>query len=516
MRSEPQVEPPVEFQRIAPTVRSRDAETPASRGASTGATPGVSARTILFGLVALLILGALAFWLLPGLLAPAVNQPTAPASAEPNDPAAKETLPKPAPAAPLNFDDPELLRTRAAAQEARTQYEQQSVLLAAAGVERWAPAQQAEARKQAEAGAAAFASKDFAQAQKSFEAATAITSQGVAEIPQRMAAALDAGNQALAASDKPAAKTAFELALVIEPGNTKAQRGLERVDRFDDVRAKLDTASRLEQIGDIAGARAAWNQALALDSDTQSARDALGRLDAQAADAEFRRVLGEAIAALDRGQLDVADSRLGRARALRGGDAAVQQAGARLAEARKSVRLAGLNRDASAQVQAEDWAGAVATYKAAQQVDSSVAFATDGLAQAEPRAALASAMQNLIDRPARLSSAAVAGEARQLLAEARSAAPSGPRLQAHIATLDRLLAQTATPVAVELVSDQKTEVTIYKVGDLGRFATHSARLKPGRYIAVGTRTGFVDVRKEFEVPPGSGTIRLDIRCEEAL
>lgn len=516
MRSAPEVEPPGEFQRIAPRLPAHAADAVPSRLVPSDASSRVSARTFLLGLVALLILGGLAFWLLPPLLAPPAQ------TARQGDPTASP-VPAPAPAtkqatppATADFDDPELLRARAAAQEARAEYEKQNAQLVSAGVTRWAQAQQIQARQQSETGATTFAAKDFAKAKVAYEAAAAIGSQLVAEIPLRLAAALAAGNQALDAGDKLAAQNAFELALVLEPGNSRAQRGLERTGRLDAVRAKLETAARLEQVGDLAGARTAWNEALALDADTQSARDALARLDAQAADAEFRRVLGEAIAALDRGQLDIAEARLGRARALRGRDPAVQQAAARLAEARKSLRLAALNREASTQVQAEDWAGAVASYQAALQLEPNIGFARDGLAQAEPRALLAKRLQNLIARPERLSDVAVAAEARQLLAQARAVPESGPRLASQIASVERALAQSATPVAVELVSDQQTEVTIYKVGALGRFSTHRTQLKPGHYVAVGTRAGYRDVRKELEVPPGTSTLRFDIRCEEAL
>lgn len=522
MRSAPELEPPAEFQRIAPRLPERGAEATPSRAAYLGASSGVSARTLVLGLLGLLIFGGLAFWLLPTLLAPSAQVTTPADSVASSAPSpAKESAP-PAPSAPAPatavsaFDDPDLLRARAAAQAARTQYEAQSVQLATAGVQRWAPTPQEQARRHAEAGATAFTAKDFVKSQQAYEAATALTSQLVNEIPQRLAAALATGNQALDASDKQAAAQAFELALAIEPGNARAQRGQERVAQFDAVRSRLEVAARLERLGDVAGARAAWKEALALDADAQVARDALARLDAQAADAEFRRVLGEAIAALESGRLDVAETRLGRARALRGGDPAVQQAATRLAEARKGLRLAALNRDGDAQVQSEDWVAAVASYRAALQLEPNVGFARDGLAQAETRAALASRLQNLIDRPARLSDAAVGAEARQLLATARAVSATGPRLQSQIAAVERVLAQAATPVDVELVSDRQTDVTIYRVGNLGRFATHQAQLKPGRYVAAGSRDGYRDVRKEFEVQAGAGSVRLDIRCEEAL
>jgi hypothetical protein len=41
-------------------------------------------------------------------------------------------------------------------------------------------------------------------------------------------------------------------------------------------------------------------------------------------------------------------------------------------------------------------------------------------------------------------------------------------------------------------------------------------LLPGRYTAVGTRTGFRDVRREFTIMPGREPPSLVVRCEEQI
>ncbi|MGQ0501525.1 MAG: hypothetical protein ACT4P0_02775 [Panacagrimonas sp.] len=520
MSPAPPTEPSADIQRIAPRLPPRAAEAKSSRPAPQQIDERVSARTFVLGLAALFLLAGLGFWVLPPALAPSkpAAKPAASAPSVATTPAAPDTpAAEPAPPSTLSvMDDPELLRARATAQSARSQFDTQSAQLTAAAVDRWAAERWTQARQQAEAGAAAFTARNFPEARARLESAAALTAQMLAELPQRLDAALAAGNQALAAGDKPAAQAAFELAAALEPGNARARRGLERTAQLDAVLAKLQTAGRLEQAGDLAGARAAWKEALALDADTQAARDALARLDAQAADAEFRRVLGDALGALDRGQLDLAESRIGRARALRAGDPAVAQAATRLADARKTLRLNALSRDAQAQVQAENWSGAIASYQAALKLEPNTGFARDGLAQAEPRAALDGRLQSLVERPERLGDAAVGADAEQVLRQARAVTAAGPRLQGQIATLERALAQAAVPVPVELVSDQQTEVTIYKVGVQGRFATRSTALKPGRYVVVGSRNGYRDVRRELQVAPGAGPVRLDIRCEEAL
>jgi hypothetical protein len=69
---------------------------------------------------------------------------------------------------------------------------------------------------------------------------------------------------------------------------------------------------------------------------------------------------------------------------------------------------------------------------------------------------------------------------------------------------------------VQLVSDNLTEVTLYQVGVLGRFETHELMLKPGNYVAVGTRPGYRDVRAEFEVGFDGRSTPVTIACTEEV
>lgn len=505
-----------EFQRIVPQRIAVAASGPAH---SPQEQPSrITGARFALGLGAILLIGGLSFRFLPPLLAPAprsdaeVAKKAVTPSASKDAPAttASAVATKPA------WDDPALLEARATAQDARSRFEAAVKSLNDRGVQRWGVAALAAAQQQADQAAAAFEAKDFAAARSAYEAAADATEAMLAEIPQRLAAALADGAQALEAGDKNKSQAAYELALALEPGNALATRGLQRVANFDQVRARILSAQRLEQAGDLLAARSAWASVLQLDADSVLAREALNRLDQQARDLEFARVMAQAIAALDRGALDEAASQLTRAQGLRAADPALMQARARLAEAQRGQNLRGLQAEAAAQVAAENWDAAVASYQAALKLDNSLAFAREGLAIAEPRAALAQRMQDYIDRPARLASSAVAAQARADLQQARAIGDGGSRLREQIQKLDRAITQALQPVNVQLRSDGQTEVTIYKVGAFGRFSTHALTLKPGRYVAVGTRSGYRDVRREFEVPAGATSFDLELRCQEPL
>jgi hypothetical protein len=69
---------------------------------------------------------------------------------------------------------------------------------------------------------------------------------------------------------------------------------------------------------------------------------------------------------------------------------------------------------------------------------------------------------------------------------------------------------------VSILSDALTEVTVHRVGRLGKFERKVLEVRPGRYVAVGSRAGFRDVRIEFTVAPGKPVAPIQVRCEEAI
>ncbi|MEC8427512.1 MAG: hypothetical protein VXZ35_03750, partial [Pseudomonadota bacterium] len=61
-----------------------------------------------------------------------------------------------------------------------------------------------------------------------------------------------------------------------------------------------------------------------------------------------------------------------------------------------------------------------------------------------------------------------------------------------------------------------TQVTVYKVGSFGQFSEQHLELIPGHYVAVGSRQGYRDVRKEFTISPSGTRTSVWIQCTEKI
>ena len=152
----------------------------------------------------------------------------------------------------------------------------------------------------------------------------------------------------------------------------------------------------------------------------------------------------------------------------------------------------------------EEWVKAGKQFRLAITLDANLDGAANSARQADRRAKLDQQLDTMIGQPHRLGTNAVHAAAQALLKTARST------------SLERAIVIARTPLPVTLVSDNATEVTLYKIGPLGKFDQHSVSLIPGQYVVVGKRAGFRNVRVEFEVSPEQQDALITVQCEEKL
>jgi hypothetical protein len=193
--------------------------------------------------------------------------------------------------------------------------------------------------------------------------------------------------------------------------------------------------------------------------------------------------------------------------------------GAAIAEIdRRAVngRIAALTAEARALEAREEWWAAIVRYDEALKLDATLAAARDGVARAKPRAAIDVKLQQAIEHSDRLADGEVREQAARLREQAAAIPDPGPRLRQQVSVLDTLLKQAVTEIDVQLQSDEATEIEVYRVGKLGRFRDKTVALVPGRYVAVGSRTGYRDVRVEFTVAHGATLAPVVVRCEQKI
>jgi len=307
-----------------------------------------------------------------------------------------------------------------------------------------------------------------------------------------------------------------ELASAMAPEDPAVQELAARVVTLEDVARHIEAGDDALIRDRYDAARSEFEQALALDSRHQRAADGLAQARNEITGSAFRRQMSEGFAGLERGEYETARAAFGRAGEIQPGNPAVSQALAQV-DNRESQGFVNVELARAADLESnEQWAEALSIYGTLLEEDPSLADARARLIPARVRAGLDEQLSGYIEEPLRLSNKAEYQKAQTTLADAKGIANSGPRLRQQIGELETLLERATSPVNVTFRSDNQTHVVLYRVAELGRFEQTSMTLRPGRYVAAGTRTGYRDVRVEFTITGEPLNQPIEVRCEEPI
>jgi tetratricopeptide (TPR) repeat protein len=478
------------------TVRTRERPAAAGAGWKAGAV-----------IAALAILAVATF-----LLTPSPPDPAAPGS-----PAAQDTATGPAgpvPAGPGDLE--ERARRKGHAEALRDRAVRLREDLISRGVQEWDGRGFAAAEAALSGADAALGTGRYGEAEAAYDGAVAALEDLDAAALVRLQELLSRGRRDLEAGDAEGARAAFELAARIDPGSAAASTGLDRAEALGPLAELLRDGGRMEREGYLEGAARAYRDAAALDPMSRAAQEALARVEARRSEDAFARTMSEGLAALNEGEYAAARGAFERAGKMRPGSPQVAEALAQVDEAESLESIARHRARARLLEEREEWAGALAAYEAVLAISPNLSFARDGAQRCRNRVDLQDRLAFHLAHPERLADDEVYAEAAGLLEEARRTSPAGPRLTAQMEELASRLEAAGTRVPVRLVSDERTEVTVYRVGRLGTFEEVDLELRPGTYTVVGSRQGYRDVRLTLEVTSDPPPAPLVVRCEERL
>ena len=411
------------------------------------------------------------------------------------------------------------------AQMARMRKETQDILadmlklqdqLEAINVTKWGKQDYQQALKAADNGDAAYRQRDFDLAKKQYEQALAQFKQLLEKSESLYSQSIEEGVQALEQGDSGKASQAFQQAMLIKPDDEEAAKGMKRTGTLDEVFRLMDSGDEHLQAGELGEAKHEFQQALALDPETKLAAQKLEQAEARIVERDFNKAMTAGYSALENNRLQEARSALLQAAKLKPGSEEVKTALNQVDNRITTGRIAALLQQAKSHEQQEEWLDAVQAYDQALALDVSLQQARQGREYAQWRSNLDARLNMAISKPDRLSSMAVYKETQVLLKDAGRIDNPGTRLKRQIAVLNVLLQEAATPVQVTLQSDNETEITVYKVGEMGRFLQKQLNLLPGNYVAVGNREGYRDVRVEFVVDAEKNMQPVIIQCEEKI
>lgn len=462
------------------------------------------------GLVLTLLLALAVIFVLPQMVSTPTNITTEESQEAAQASASQVARPKDSP-----WQDAQLEKARREALDIIAKLLERQQYLEAKAVNQWAPERYQEGTATAEQADIQYRQRDFEIALGNYQKALDIFTELEGLADKTLEQSLASGLEAIENGNASLARQHLELVLAIDPKNPAARNGLSRTEVLPQVTEEIAKARTALNKSQLETARKHFKAALKLDSDSRTAREGITRIDEQIINRDYIAAISKGFSALEAHNLNGAVSAFQQALKLKPNSAdarrGLEQAQTRLTRLSLQAKLS----EAAKREQQEAWRAAETLYSQILRNDSSVVDARVGQIRTSTRAELDEKLQDLIDNSMRLTSSNTFDNAQKLLDEARKVEPRGPRLLNQITTLQTLMIKASTPWPVEFQSDNATAVTIFRVGEQGSFDSKTLQLKPGRYVAFGTRKGFRDVRVEFHVT-GAKTGPIVIECKEPI
>lgn len=494
---------------VAIDLTARTADTPvAARKTS------VRQTLIWLSLGLLLVSAALVIFLLPDWVTPPVSTPDAPSVPASNSRA--NANPAPARAAESPWEKAQESRLRRESQATLEQILEAQKLLSERGVRVWAEREYEQALQSARAGDELYNQGDFSAARLQYEQTLAALKVLQERVDVIFGQAIEQGKQALSDGDSAAAIKAFDLALAIDAIDREAMLGRERAEKLDQVMGLVRNGDRLLADGRFEEARQAYRQALELDEQSARAKQQMVVVGQKIQEQQFNARMSAGFTALYDGRLEKAEQEFTQALKVRPSSAEARSA---LDQSRhqltaRNIELL-LTQAQTAEAQ-ERWQEALAHYAGALKLDPGLAVAQSGKERATIRVQMQQRLEQILAHPDRLFDADVMRDTELFHRKILAVSSPGPVLFAQIDQLAKLLHKMSVPITVRFLSDNLTKVTLHKVSELGLFASREISLRPGRYVVVGVRDGYRDVRVEFILDPDKTAPVVDVRAGEKI
>ena len=349
-----------------------------------------------------------------------------------------------------------------------------------------------------------------------FEMTSAILGDLEGRSIQQVGGMLEAANAALADLDLIDARSAFEKVLKIDSGNIAASDGLAMVNALEGIAAEVEALKALQAKGELDAAHKQLDALLAKHPNNPFLLNERKVIEAQILERDIKAALERATAAEAAGDLLAAVTELEAAIALRPSP----ELSARLEvlkEKSKAARLEVLLETSYNALKAGRYDAARTSYREAVALAPESKEARTGLEKASSLYLANIRYSQNMESAAKYMKEGRFPLSAKFFNDAMKSRPSSvpPSQIQEESRIRTELAVQSKEVAVHIVSDKKTYVSMIGVFAPERMKEKDLKLYPDVYKYKGTRKGYRTVEVEFKVD-ARNPVELEIICTEKL
>lgn len=366
-------------------------------------------------------------------------------------------------------------------------------------------------------GLRALNAADYAASVDGFEMASAILGDLEARSIQQTANLLEAADQALAAYQLDAARTAYQQVLELNAANAAATEGLTMVTALEGIAEEVKAIRGLEASGDLDAALAELERLAADHPQNSFIRQQRASLEGRILERDYQALLAASVKAEQAEDFGAAVAALEAALQLKS-SSEEQGRLAQLKEKYKAARLEILLTDGYEALKAGRYESARNFYKEAVALAPESKEARTGLEKASSLYLANIRYSQNIAAAAKYIEEGRFPLAAKLFNDAMAARPSHVT-SSQLSEESRIrttLEKQATEVSVTIESDKRTYVSIIGVLPPDRFRDTELKLFPDVYKVRGTRPGYETVEVVLKVDATEGRQTITVECTEKI
>ena len=414
------------------------------------------------------------------------------------------------------FIDAQLTKARRKSQDSLSNFLTIQEFLEKRNVNKWGKDAFKNALKIGAKGDSLYRQRNFNEALVFYKKATLKLNELKSKIPLELTKNLKIAEDAFLLGDSKIASEYYRLALSIEPSSIEAQQGLVRTAVLDEVLILLKKSDRLFEEGNYGQARNLLMRAKKLDPLNKVADDRYNQISLLITNRNFKQVMGAGYQALENKNFRMAIEEFQVALNIKPGNEAASKGLLQAQSLFLQKTIADDLASAISHEKKENWNKALESYERILSKSSSLNEAQLGQIRAKNRLKMSNDIDKILSSPLRLSTPQIYNEAKKLLANAQKITPVGTKHLDKTNQLREELEGSQISLTVRFLSNKFTNVSLLKSGSLGFFNEKKIPLKPGNYIATGTRDGYRDVRIEFRVALKELPLNIEVACKERI
>ena len=305
----------------------------------------------------------------------------------------------------------------------------------------------------------------------------------------------------------------FSYALKIQPQNERAVIGMKTATNFNEVQSLFIQADEFETLGQNSDALDTYYKIIQLDPSATKAQYAINRIKLNEKEIKYIQFYNKGQTLLQRKKFKEAGESFQEAYKVFPNRKEIKDALSETLRAKTDYLINKYITRARVASEENDWANAIKDYNKALKLDNSLIEAKKGLTYSIKRDKLNQQVVDILNNEEQPLKYSTFEHTKNILKLALTYKDE-PAVASQIDKLNNILDEMKRKVPVLIISDGKTYIQLENNLDLGSFKSEKIMLDPGKYLIVGTRTGFYDVSKNFIISTDKKDIRVYIICEQ--